>query len=98
MNIIYLILAGLFEVAMVFFLKKSDGFIQKTWSIFFVITATCSLLFLSLAMKTLEAGVAYSIWVAFGSIGSLLLGTFLFNEKIKPLQILFMALIIISVI
>lgn len=98
MDIIYLILSGLFEISMVFSLKKSEGFKRKQWSVLTIILAAFSLLLLSLAMKTLEAGVAYSIWVAFGSVGSLLMGSIFFKEKISKQQLIFIVLIIFSVI
>lgn len=98
MDIIYLLLSGLFEICMVFSLKKSKGFKKKQWSILTIVLAALSLLSLSLAMKTLEAGVAYRIWVAFGSIGSLLMGSIFFEEKISHKQLIFIVLIICSVI
>ncbi len=98
MDIIYLLLSGLFEICMVFSLKKSKGFKKKQWSILTIVLAALSLLSLSLAMKTLEAGVAYSIWVAFGSIGSLLMGSIFFKEQISHKQLIFIVLIICSVI
>lgn len=98
MDIIYLLLSGLFEICMVFSLKKSKGFKKKQWSILTIVLAALSLLSLSLAMKNLEAGVAYSIWVAFGSIGSLLMGSIFFKEQISHKQLIFIVLIICSVI
>ena len=65
MNIIYLVLSGCCEVVMVYCLKKSEGFKNK-WGFAVLGAALSSLLLLSQAMTTLEAGVAYSIWVAFG--------------------------------
>lgn len=98
MDIVYLLLSGCAEVMMVFFLKKSQGFKVKLWGILTFLMAACSLLLLSKAMLTLEAGVAYSIWVAFGSVGSLLIGSLFFKETIKWQQSLCMVVIIISVI
>ena len=39
-----------------------------------------------LSAKLKVAGVSYSIWVAFGSIGSMFLGLFLVKEKMNWLQ------------
>ncbi|MDO4624634.1 MAG: SMR family transporter [Enterococcus hirae] len=61
-------------------------------------SAASSLLLLSHSMNTLEAGVSYSIWVAFGSIGSMILGVFLFKEKMNWLQFASMIIILFSVI
>lgn len=94
----FLIIAGLFEVGMVYAMNRSQGFSKLLWTIITLIAATFSLLCLSLGMKTMEAGVAYSIWVAMGSIGSILLGSFVFHDKVNAKQILFMFLIIVSVV
>lgn len=44
MDIIYLLLSGLFEICMVFSLKKSKGFKKKQWSILTIVLAALSLL------------------------------------------------------
>lgn len=98
MEYIYLMIAGICEVVMVYALNKSNGFKMPSWSIFTLIAAGLSLATLSMAMTNLEAGVAYSIWVAFGSIGSIILGYFAFHDRVNSKQILFMAIVIIAVI
>ncbi|HCM78212.1 MAG TPA: QacE family quaternary ammonium compound efflux SMR transporter, partial [Lactobacillus sp.] len=50
------------------------------------------------AMKTLDAGVAYSIWVSFGSIGALVVGSLVYGEKLNTKQMICVALIIVAVI
>ena len=39
-------------------------------------------------MKTLDAGVAYSIWVSFGSIGALVVGSLVYGEKLNTKQMI----------
>ncbi|EOS8072130.1 QacE family quaternary ammonium compound efflux SMR transporter, partial [Enterococcus hirae] len=79
-------------------LKNSHGFKKINWSIITIISAASSLLLLSHSMNTLEVGVSYSIWVAFGSIGSMILVVFLFKEKMNWLQFVSMTIILVSVI
>lgn len=98
MEYIYLIASGTCEVAMVYALNRSRGFKVFLWSAITLIMAAASLECLSLSMKFLEAGIAYSIWVAFGSIGSIILGIIAFHDKVNTKQLLFMLLIIIAVI
>ena len=95
---LFLIFAGISEVCMVYCLKRSEGFKNKLWTILMIISSYCSLGGLSLAMNQFDMGIAYSIWVAFGSIGSILLGILAFNEKTTKRQLLFMILIVIAVI
>lgn len=98
MEYICLIFSGIFEVSMVYTMNLSHGFKILRWTIITLIFAALSLEFLSLAMANLEAGIAYSIWVAFGSIGSIILGVVMFNDRLKVSQLSFMALIIIAII
>lgn len=94
----YLIMAGTFEVGMVYALNRSNGFVELGWSGLTLLAAAASLTCLSLGMVSMEAGVAYSIWVAFGSIGAILLGAFVFHDQVNKKQLFFMALIIVAVI
>ncbi|WP_024615357.1 multidrug efflux SMR transporter [Clostridium sp. Ade.TY] len=98
MDLVFLISSGLCEVLLVYCIKKSVGFTNKLWSLITLLVAATSLTLLSMAMRTTEAGTAYSIWVAIGSVGSLLLGAFLFKEHLSKKQIFYLILIIISVI
>lgn len=98
MEYIYLICSGIFEVIMVYALNRSNGFKLLRWTITTLIFAGLSLETLSLAMTSLEAGITYSIWVAFGSIGSIILGVVMFHDKVKVTQLSFMLLIIVAVI
>lgn len=85
-------------VIMVFCLKCSEGFAKKMWSLLVLVFAASSLVLLSMAMKSNEAGAAYSIWVAFGSIGALVLGGVAFKEKLSIKQIIYAIVIIFSVV
>lgn len=98
MDWLFLIGSGLCEVLLVYCLKKSNGFTNKLWSLIVILVSASSLTLLSLAMKTTEAGTAYSVWVAIGSVGSIILGAVLFKEKLSKKQIFYLILIIISVI
>lgn len=98
MGLVYLLVSGFCEVVMVFCLKKSEGFTRKMWSLGMIVFAGVSLVLLSFAMKTTEAGIAYSIWVAIGSIGSLAMGALLFGDQLNRQQLFFIGLIIVSVI
>lgn len=53
---------------------------------------------LALAMRGLPAGTAYAVWTGLGAVGVTILGTFLFGERINPVQAGFIALIIIGVV
>ncbi|MDT2047889.1 QacE family quaternary ammonium compound efflux SMR transporter [Priestia aryabhattai] len=95
---IALIGAGICEVGFVIFLKLSDGFKRLLPSIGFSVFSLASFYLLSLALREIPIGTAYSIWTGVGAVGSVLLGMFLFNEKKDWKRLLFISFIVIGVI
>lgn len=98
MKWLMLLLAGMFEIVWAVAMKYSNGFSVLIPSIITVVTYILSAIFLSLALKYLPLGMAYVMWVAFGIIGTTILGVLLFSEKLTILQIISIILIIIGVI
>ena len=98
MKWLMLLLAGIFEIVWAVAMKYSNGFTVLIPSIVTAITYILSAVFLALALKYLPLGMAYVMWVAFGIIGTTILGVLLFSEKLTILQIISIILIIIGVI
>jgi len=98
MKWLMLLLAGIFEIIWAVAMKYSSGFTVLVPSIITIITYILSAVFLAFALKYLPLGVAYVMWVAFGIIGTSILGILLFSEKLTALQIISIILIIIGVI
>jgi len=98
MKWILLLLAGIFEIVWAVAMKYSNGFTVLIPSIITAITYILSAVFLALALKHLPLGMAYVMWVAFGIIGTAILGVLLFSEKLTVPQIISIILIIIGVI
>ena len=97
MSWIYLLLAGLTEVAWAVGLKQSEG-----WSRFWPSVITGALMivsfaFLSLALKTLPLGTAYAVWTGIGAAGTAIVGIYFFGEPRDALRLLCIALIIAGV-
>ncbi|MEV0148747.1 MULTISPECIES: SMR family transporter [unclassified Nonomuraea] len=61
-----IVAAGLFEVAMAYSLKLSDGFSSLPPSICFGVFAVASFGLLAFALKSLEVGTAYAVWTGIG--------------------------------
>jgi quaternary ammonium compound-resistance protein SugE len=57
-----------------------------------------SLIFLSLALKTLPVGTAYAVWTGIGAIGTALLGIYLFGEPATVLRLLCIAMILSGIV
>ena len=77
---LYLIFAGLFEVAFTTCLKLSDNFTHRWWSVGFFISISLSFLLLNKAIQTIPLGTGYAVWTGIGAVGTSLVGIFIFNE------------------
>lgn len=53
---------------------------------------------LALAMRGLPAGTAYAVWTGLGAVGVTIFGILLFGEKLNPVQMGFIGLIIVGVV
>ncbi|MEU6150532.1 multidrug efflux SMR transporter [Actinosynnema sp. NPDC047251] len=94
----YLLIAAVFEVVFALGTNGSDGFTRLGWSITTVLAAAGGIFFLSLALKTLDVGVGYTIWTGIGSVGTVVFGTLVFDESLSPLKVACFVLIIGGVV
>jgi len=98
MSWIYLVVAGLFEVAFTTSLKLSKDFTVGKWTFAFFVAITLSFHFLNQASKTIPMGTAYAVWTGIGAFGTALVGIFFFNEPAYFLRMFFLFLLIGSII
>lgn len=89
-----LIFAGLLEIGWAFTMKLSNGFTHPVYSIITIAGVIASFVLLSLSMKTLPLGTAYTIWTGIGAIGAFIVGIFVLGEAATPLRLLAAVLII----
>ena len=75
-----LAVAGVLEVVWASAMKYSEGFSKIVPSVITVIGFLLSAFFLSLAVKKQPLGTAYAIWTGFGTVGTCVLGVYLFQE------------------
>jgi len=92
---IWLLVAGLLEVVWSYFMKQSDGFSKLGPSLVTLATMIASFGLLSVAMKTLPLGVAYTIWTGIGAVGAFVVGATLLGEQVSVPRIS-AALLIVS--
>lgn len=95
---ILVIVAGLFEVAMALCLKGSKGFTEPLPSAGFLVFAVTSFGLLSLALKSLDVGTAYAVWVGIGAVGTAALGMLAMGDQVSAARIGALALIILGVV
>lgn len=58
----------------------------------------CSLSLLSIAMRSIDMGVAYAVFTGIGTLGSTLMGMLLWGESRRPLRLTFVGLIVAAVV
>ncbi|WP_417244542.1 DMT family transporter [Celeribacter sp.] len=95
---IYLFVAGILEVVWAFAMKKSLGFTLVTPTVITIVTMIASFGLLSVAMKTLPLGTAYTIWTGIGAVGAFILGIAVLRESVTPTRIIAALLIICGII
>lgn len=92
---IYLTIAGLFEIVWAFSMKQSEGFTRPGPTIVTLAAMTASFVLLSLSMRSLPLGTAYTIWTGIGAVGAFLVGIAILGEQASAMRII-AALLIVS--
>lgn len=95
---IILVVAGLFEVGWAIGLKYTEGFSRLWPTVGTLLAMVMSVWLLSIAMKSLPVGTAYSVWVGVGAAGTVILGIVLFGEPANAARLISVALIIIGIV
>jgi len=98
MHWIYLAIATVFEIAFAIGTNATKGFTRLRPSLFTLAAAAGGIFFLSLALRTLDVGVGYTIWTGVGSVGTVILGVYLYQERINARRIACFGAIILGVI
>ncbi|MGQ3102227.1 MAG: QacE family quaternary ammonium compound efflux SMR transporter [Alphaproteobacteria bacterium HGW-Alphaproteobacteria-17] len=91
---IYLFFAGVLEIVWAFSMKQSEGFTRLGPSVVTVVTMIASFALLSLAMKTLPLGTAYTIWTGIGAVGAFAVGVLVLGEPAGALRMVAAVLIV----
>jgi len=89
-----LIVAGLLEVVWAFFMKQSAGFTRLVPSIVTLVTMGASFGLLSLSMRTLPLGPAYTVWTGIGAVGAFAVGILVLGEQASLMRLGAAALIV----
>lgn len=95
---IYLVAAGVLEIVWAFFMKKSAGFTLVVPSVITIVTMIASFALLSVSMKSLPLGTAYTIWTGIGAVGAFVVGVIALNEGATVLRVLACALIVSGIV
>ncbi|PSJ53181.1 quaternary ammonium compound efflux SMR transporter SugE [Kumtagia ephedrae] len=91
---IYLVAAGILEIVWAYTMKQSHGFTRLAPTVVTIVTMIGSFGLLSIAMRTLPLGTAYTIWTGIGAVGAFLVGIMVLGESANPMRIAAAALIV----
>ncbi|HKI02333.1 MAG TPA: quaternary ammonium compound efflux SMR transporter SugE [Thermoanaerobaculia bacterium] len=98
MSWIFLIIAGLLEIAWAATMKNTEGFTRLVPSLVTVSLMVASFYLLGIAMRDLPTSTSYAVWVGIGAVGTALVGVFFLGETRSSLRLVSIALIVLGVI
>ena len=93
-----LFVAGLMEISWAIGLKYTEGFTRLVPSILTLACMTASVILLGLSLKTLPVGTAYAVWTGIGTVGTALLGIWLFGDPATVLRLGCIGLIVAGIV
>ncbi len=101
MNWIFLIIAGLFEMAFATCLGKARetaGTEMYWWFGGFLASLVASMVLLMKATQSLPIGTAYAVWTGIGAVGTAIIGILIFKEPATFWRMFFIVTLIGSII
>ena len=95
---VYLAVAGLLEVGWAIGLKYTEGFTRPMPSILTAGAMVLSVVLLGLALRDLPVGTGYAVWTGIGTVGTALLGIYLFGDPATALRLGCIGLIVAGIV
>ena len=95
---VYLLLAGLLEIAWMAGMKYSEGFSRLLPSVLTVAALVGSFILLLFAIRTIPMGTAYAVWTGVGAAGAAIVGILLFDEPADLARLLCVAVVVAGVV
>ena len=93
-----LFMAGLLEVVWAFTMKLSEGFTRPVSSIITIVAMIASFALLSMSMRTLPLGTAYTVWTGIGAVGAIALGIVALGEPANMPRVIAAVLIVSGIV
>ncbi len=95
---IWLLIAGVLEIAWAVGLKYTEGFSKLRPSVVTVLLMLASFWCLAQAVKELPLGTSYAIWTGIGAVGTAIAGIILFKEPATAARLVCMVLIVAGIV
>ncbi|GIO88741.1 QacE family quaternary ammonium compound efflux SMR transporter [Paenibacillus faecis] len=89
-----LVLAGMGEVIGVAGISRLNRSRDPLSFVLLIGGFVLSITFLSIAMQSISMGTAYAVWTGMGTVGSTLVGMFLYGESKDAKRLLFIAMVL----
>lgn len=97
-SFLFLLIAIASEVVGTASLKASQGFSRLWPSLIVVIGYGTAFYFFSLSLKHIPLGVAYAIWSGLGTVGTVIIGYFVWRETLDLYRAIGIVLILIGTV
>lgn len=90
----FLLAAGLLEILWAYTMKLSQGFSRPWPTTLTILAMLASFALLSISMRTLPLGTAYTVWTGIGAIGAFVVGVVVLGEPLTSGRVLAALLIV----
>jgi len=94
----FLLAAGVLEVVWSYFMKQSQGFTRLAPALMTLVAMAASVGLLSVSMRTLPLGTAYTIWTGIGAVGAFVVGIAVLGEPASAGRLIAAVLIISGIV
>jgi quaternary ammonium compound-resistance protein SugE len=84
---VHLAAAAAFEIVFAMSMKYAEGFTRPLPSAVTLLAAAGGIGFLTLALRDLPVSIAYPVWTAVGTLGTVVLGFLLLREPLSALKL-----------
>ncbi len=95
---VYLAIAGVFEMGWAIGLKYTEGFTRPLPTILTVGAMIISVILLGIALRDLPVGTGYAVWTGIGTVGTAILGMYLFGDPATAARLASIGLIIAGIV
>lgn len=95
---LYLLAAGVLEIAWAVGLKSTQGFTRLWPSLGTIAAIGASMGLLAIAVRTIPLGTGYAVWTGIGAVGTALIGILYFGEPASPARLLCLGLIVTGIL
>ncbi|MEO6434317.1 MAG: multidrug efflux SMR transporter [Tepidisphaeraceae bacterium] len=91
---LFILIAGLLEIAWAIGLKYSDGFKKPGATAITIVLMVASFYVLAQGVRTIPVGTGYAVWTGIGAAGTAILGIILFHDPVTPARIVCLLMVI----